>query len=58
MYNENLFDIMFLLCKEVFMNRDKDGKIILTDKEAEIAAEVILNKWLKEENQSQKSEKE
>ncbi len=32
------------------MNKDKDGKIILTDEEAEIAAEVILNKWLKDEN--------
>ena len=35
------------------MNKNKDGKIILTDEEAEIAAEVILNKWLKDEYEPQ-----
>lgn len=29
------------------MKQDKDGKITLSEKEAEIAAETILNAWLR-----------
>lgn len=32
------------------MKQDKNGKIIITEKESEMAAEAILNTWLRQDD--------